>query len=308
MSSNRFTPQNDISKEKRKQSLEVAKEVQEDFLDVDNPLPGQNYVCMSFVSPEAAIEQRYMWFIHRFLQDLVTTIPKPDNMPEPEYKTKLHQILMSKFTSKTITGVFDDFMFSNFKELDKEYNEKTDFRTSVRALKIRGVYDSYREAKNRSNQIAKFDKAHNVYIGQVGYWLPWDPDASEISDQEYQNKELNSLMKSYKENVSRKDEFFRERKEEKLKEALEKNKSSKRVSGDKKETLDKVRKTIVEKNEILQKVKDSEKKDNLTESKAESKLESSETPFQSVNTSKEEISSLFDTPDPWMQNKMSKKE
>jgi hypothetical protein len=301
MSSNRFTPQNDISKEKRKQSLEHAKEIQEDFLDFDNPLPGQNYVCMSFVSPESAIEQRYMWFIHRFLEDLVTTIPQPDNMPESEYKTKLHKILMSKFTSKTITNLFDDFMFSNFKELDKEYNDKTDFRTSVRALKIRGVYDSYKEAKRRSDQIARFDKAHNVYIGQVGYWLPWDPDANEISEQEYQNKELNALMKSYKENVSRKDEFFRERKEEKLKEALDKNKTAKRVSGEEKETLDKVRRTIVEKNEILQKVKDSE-------SKTESKEEPSQTTFQSLNTSKEEISSLFDTPDPWMQTKVNKKE
>jgi pyrroloquinoline quinone (PQQ) biosynthesis protein C len=131
--------------------------------------------------------------------------------------------------------------------------------------------------------------------------LPWDPDANEISEQEYQNKELNALMKSYKENVSRKDEFFRERKEEKLKEALDKNKTAKRVSGEEKETLDKVRRTIVEKNEILQKVKDSE-------SKSESKEEPSETTFQNVNTSKEEISSLFDTPDPWMQTKMNKKE
>jgi hypothetical protein len=30
----------------------------EDYLDVDDPVAGQNYVCMSFVSPEALIKKR----------------------------------------------------------------------------------------------------------------------------------------------------------------------------------------------------------------------------------------------------------
>ena len=30
----------------------------EDFLDVDQPIPGQNFVCLSFVSPEKNILQK----------------------------------------------------------------------------------------------------------------------------------------------------------------------------------------------------------------------------------------------------------
>ena len=30
----------------------------EDFLTVDKPIPGQNFVCMSFVSPETTLLQK----------------------------------------------------------------------------------------------------------------------------------------------------------------------------------------------------------------------------------------------------------
>ena len=30
----------------------------EDYLEVDKPLPGQNYVCMSFISPENTYKQK----------------------------------------------------------------------------------------------------------------------------------------------------------------------------------------------------------------------------------------------------------
>ena len=32
--------------------LNKETEVEEDFLNVDNPVPGQNFVCLSFLSPE----------------------------------------------------------------------------------------------------------------------------------------------------------------------------------------------------------------------------------------------------------------
>ena len=37
------------------------KDTDEDYLDVDKPLPGQNYYCISFVSPNKVLEQK-PWF------------------------------------------------------------------------------------------------------------------------------------------------------------------------------------------------------------------------------------------------------
>ena len=40
----------------------------QDFLEVDNPLPGQNYVCLSFVSPESLMESKDAFKVSKFLQ------------------------------------------------------------------------------------------------------------------------------------------------------------------------------------------------------------------------------------------------
>jgi hypothetical protein len=60
------------------------------------------------------------------------------------------------------------------------------------------------------------DPSFNVFVGQVGFWLPWDPAPSEIQNQEYAEDQLNTLMKNYKENEVKKDEFFEEQKRERL--------------------------------------------------------------------------------------------
>ena len=39
-----------------------------DFLEVDDIIPGQNYVCLSFVSPEALIQKRDAFNLSKFLQ------------------------------------------------------------------------------------------------------------------------------------------------------------------------------------------------------------------------------------------------
>jgi hypothetical protein len=248
--SNRITPQS-VSKEMKKQSRDSAQEVETDFLDVDSPIPGQNFVCMSFLSPEAAIKERYLWYVKSFLQSLTEDIPKPENMPELEFKNKLQQIVTKKVSYNGISSLWEDFLYEKRETLEQQYDEKVDFQTSTRGLKIRGTYGSYREAKNRSDQISKYDKNHHVYIGQVGYWLPWDPDPHEVPEQEYQEKELNTLMKKYRENLVCKDQFFEERNREKMDSALKQNSKSKKVNEKDKKELSKVRNTVSQKDKIF---------------------------------------------------------
>ena len=257
---NRMTPQS-VSKDKKEQ-LKKDYEEETDFLDTDRPIPGQNFTCLSFLSPESAIQERYLWYLKEFLQDLTVNIPQPDDMPELEFKTKLQKIVTSKITNNGITNLWDDFVYTNRDNLSKKYDEAVDFQTSTRGLKIRGTYDTYREAKKRSDQIAKFDTKHHVYIAQVGYWLPWDPDPHELPEQEYQEKELNTLMKKYQENLMCKDQFFEERNREKMENALKKNKNTKKVSKENEKELIKVRKTVEEKDKIFNNVIASQRKNN----------------------------------------------
>ena len=41
-------------------------DVEEDYLDVDKPFPGQNYYCISFVSPEKVLEQKELFMYYHY--------------------------------------------------------------------------------------------------------------------------------------------------------------------------------------------------------------------------------------------------
>ncbi len=161
----------------------------EDFLEVDNPIGGQNYCCLSFVSPEDVIREKNIQFVHKFLK----TIAKNYDLD-----------------SDSIVEKYKDFLYINEDKLEEEYNSENDFQTSVRGVKVRGTYSTLKEAQTKATRLQKQDPNFSVYIGQVGYWLPWNPRADKIEGQEYAEGELNELVKKYRENQENKDLHFRE--------------------------------------------------------------------------------------------------
>ena len=46
----------------------------------------------------------------------------------------------------------------------------------------------------RSKVLQKMDNRFDVFVGQVGYWLPWDPNADKVADEVFQNSQLNDMM------------------------------------------------------------------------------------------------------------------
>ena len=114
--------------------------------------------------------------------------------------------------NKTKLGeAYDDFMFANKTRLESEFHAMNDFRTSMRGVKVRGVYSSTKEAEIKAKKLQNKDKYHNIFMGEVGKWTPWDPSPNEIQDQDYNNDQLNTLMKKYKENEDSREKFFEER-------------------------------------------------------------------------------------------------
>jgi hypothetical protein len=116
------------------------------------------------------------------------------------------------------------FLDEKSEKLTKVFNEKVDFQTNVRGIKVRGSYDSMKEAQIRCEVLKRKDKNHNIFIAQVGCWCPWDPNVNDIGDQHYAEDHLNTLMKKYRENQAHKDEVFEDRKDELLEAQKEKNK------------------------------------------------------------------------------------
>ena len=106
---------------------------------------------------------------------------------------------------------FDDYLFQSKKTLEDEFYALNDFHTSMRGVKVRGVYGTVKEAELKAKKLQNKDKYHNIFMAEVGKWTPWDPNPNEVHDQDYNNDQLNTLMQKYKENEDSREKFFEER-------------------------------------------------------------------------------------------------
>ena len=135
-----------------------------DYLDEDDPITGQKFACLSFLSPEGILNCK------------------------------------------------------------------------IRGLKVRGVYNTREEADARAKYLQSVDPNFNVFVGPVGYWLPWDPDPNDknsVQDQIYKEKQLNKLMKGYKDNLAQSTQVQHQRKQEIIRKAAIQEKSRRDIQIDK---------------------------------------------------------------------------
>jgi hypothetical protein len=116
----------------------------------------------------------------------------------------------------TIKEAYDDFLYKNQQNLEETFFAKNEFRTTIRGLKVRGVTGTHGEAVAMSKKLQRNDTLHNIFVGEVGKWLPWDPKPHQVQDQEYAEDQLNTLMKGYKSNEEAKDKFVSEQRKESM--------------------------------------------------------------------------------------------
>lgn len=207
-------------------TLVPTKEV--DYLDEDKPIRGQNYVCLSFVSPEDVIRNKEVFYLEHYLskfsKDVVDLF---DNLilkfPESEEIIKhVRENHEHVFKGVELESDFKFFKQQSSEKLEKEYLEMNDFQTSIRGIKVRGVFESLKEAQTRAELLRRLGDKFDIFVGQVGVWCPWSPNADDIQEQEYSETQLNTLVKNYRDNMTLRDEFYAKRKDEKISEAQEK--------------------------------------------------------------------------------------
>ena len=91
--------------------------------------------------------------------------------------------------------IIKTFLDNKQDDLDKEYNTSNKFQTNVRGIKVRGVYSTQEEAEMRCKLLRNEDPNHDVYVGPVGVWLPFHPEAYKTGNVQYLEKELNNVQK-----------------------------------------------------------------------------------------------------------------
>lgn len=202
-----------------------------DLLDEDKSISGQKFACLSFISPEDHIKKKELFFFEQFVKDYDTTksmskfvefinfVSFKYNISSEELLTE-YESFINVFKDKLKGDVSDDyknFLDKNESELEKKYLKENDFQTTTRGIKVRGVFPTQEEAELRCNMLRQIDSNHDIYVGPVGIWVPFHPDAYKTGKVEYLEKELNELMHKKKENEDKaKQEFDNRVKESKV--------------------------------------------------------------------------------------------
>jgi len=217
-----------------------------DLLDVDKSIAGQNFCCISFLSPETILKQKNNFMFEKFLNkwDFSKSMEKFIqflNFISFKYKIK-SDVLMKDFeefvdeeqkqlTNYNISNDFKNFMDKNEEKYEKEFNKIHNFQTSTRGVKIRGSYPSQEEAELRCKILREIDPTFDIFVGPVGQWLLWDPEAYKTGRVEYMEEELNKLMHEKIKNEENAKLEFEQRLKETKKKAIEENIKNAEKSG-----------------------------------------------------------------------------
>jgi hypothetical protein len=89
-------------------------------------------------------------------------------------------------------------------------------KTTLSGIKIRGMFPTYELACEHAKKLQNVDPYNNVFVGEGGKWLPFDPapDSEAVKDSEYANTQLNQMMKAYMENQEKAKVYHEQRKTE----------------------------------------------------------------------------------------------
>jgi len=204
--------------------LVPTKEV--DYLDEDKPIRGQNYVCLSFISPEQLLKDKDVYAMNRFLGQFARDVKAlfegmkqrfPDAAGNIDQVMEVHKYV---FDEAELQEQYKFYRGLHAADIDREFSAENDFQTCVRGIKVRGVFDTLKEAQVRAEVLKRQGDKFDIFIGQVGCWCPWSPSPEMLDNQEYADTALNTLMKKYKDNMTIRDEVYEQRKQEKMRKAM----------------------------------------------------------------------------------------
>ena len=203
-----------------------------DLLDEDKAIAEQKFACLSFVSPEKILRDKNLYFFEKFTEQYnfnkqAELLTKFSNYVSYKYQLNAEDIMndLKEFSTiekdsmyENIQDDYKTFMDKNEEKYESQFNKEHSFQTSTRGLKVRGVFPTQEEAEMRCKMLRQVDPNHDVYVGPVGIWIPFHPDAYKTGRVEYLENELNQLMHEKNQNEEQaKLQFDNRVKESKLK-------------------------------------------------------------------------------------------
>jgi len=209
-----------------------------DLCDEDQPIAGQKFACISFISPEKILKKREVYLFDNFVKqweftksmgkynDFLHFLSYKYNLSIEDVIKDFNDFSKEEEIRLKETSVDDDyknFLDKNEDRLSEQFNREHSFQTSVRGLKVRGVFPSQEEAELRCKKLREYDPNHDIFVGPVGMWVPWDPDAYKTGRVEFMEEELNQLHQEKVKNEEKAKQEFERRIKETKKKAIEDN-------------------------------------------------------------------------------------
>lgn len=217
-----------------------------DLCDEDPSIAGQKFTCMSFVSPENILQKKEVFFFNQFVKnwefsksmeryfEFIHFIAYKYNLDVNTLINDFNEFVTEEGTKLKKSGIEDDyknFLDKQEDKLNEQFNRENAFQTSVRGLKVRGTFASQEEAEQRAKKLREQDPNHDIFVGPVGVWIPWDPDAYKTGRVEHLEEELNALHKEKIKNEEKAKQEFEERVRESKKKAIMENIEKAKQSG-----------------------------------------------------------------------------
>jgi hypothetical protein len=217
-----------------------------DLLEEDKPISGQKFVCLSFCSPEKLLKKKEIFFFEEFLKNwefnksmekflqFINFISFKYNLSFDDLNKDFKDFVQEEKDNLIKSSLDDDYktyLDNNETELQNKFDIEHDFQTNIRGLKIRGVFPTQEEAELRCKILREIDPNHDIMVGHVGLWMPWDPEAYKTGRVEYMEEELNQLMHEKQKNEANAKNIFEQRVKEAKKKAIEENIKNAEKSG-----------------------------------------------------------------------------
>jgi hypothetical protein len=212
----------------------------------DQAIAGQKFACMSFVSPEKILKKREVFLFDQFVKqwefsksmekyfEFVHFIAYKYNLNVETLIQDFNDFIKEENDKLQSTGIEDDyknFIDKQEEKLNEQFSKEHSYQTSVRGVKVRGVFSTQGEAEEKCKKLRDSDPSHDIYVGPVGVWVPWDPDAYKTGRVEHLEEELNALHKEKMKNEELAKKEFEERVRETKKKAIMENIDKANASG-----------------------------------------------------------------------------
>ena len=180
-----------------------------DELETDPEINGNKFVGISFLSPEKILQKREIFYFEKFVNtwDFNKSMKKFNDFlhfASDKFNLKIDVLLNdyqeflkdeeAELRAESVLDDYKSFLDLNEERLAEQFNKENKFQTSVRGLKIRTpTVGTLEEAESLVKKVRERDPTHDIYIGQVGKWMPWDPEAYKTGRVEYLEEKLNEL-------------------------------------------------------------------------------------------------------------------